>query len=131
MIKRIELVLAEVVNHLAIGVVHARARDVTLQVMVGIEDREPVGLGTLKGLHDLVHGGVVIQDVGWFDHQLAGSEMVIKLGAEHDMAYLQDIDLAQQVAGSIGHREHTIARTADFMNQSVETLSMTVKRPCG
>lgn len=80
--------------HFAVHVVHAAAGDIALEVVFGVEDGEPIGLSALKGLHDLSHGSLVAEHGGWLYHQLVSLEVVVKLGAEHDMTNLHDIDFA-------------------------------------
>ena len=112
----LKLLLAEVVNHLAVHVVQALAGDVALQVVVAVEDGQPVGLGALEGLHHLRHGRVVTQRGGRLYHELVGLEMVVELGAEDDVADFQDVYLAQQGSCGVGNGQHAVARTADFVD---------------
>ena len=111
-----ESVLAEVVDGLSVHVVHPLAGDVALQVAALVEHGQPVGLGALEGFHHLVHGRVVIEDGVGLGHQLRGREVVVQFGAEHDVAYLQDVDFAQQEAGGVGHGQHRTACAADLVD---------------
>ena len=72
-----ESVLAEVVHHLAIHVVHSLARDVALQMLVVVEHGQPVSLGALEGFHHLVHGSIVVEDGVGLYHQLRSCEVVV------------------------------------------------------
>ena len=42
--------------------------------------------------------------------------MVIEFGTEHDVADFDDINLAQQYAGSIGNGQYTVARTRNIVD---------------
>ena len=89
-------------HHLAIHGVHALTGDVALQMMAAIYDGKPVGLCILEHTHDLGHGRGIVQESGRLYHELRGLEMVVELGAEHDVADFDDIDLAQQRTSRVG-----------------------------
>ena len=103
-------------DHLAVHLVHALAGDVALEVVATVDDGQPVGLGTLEGAHDLGHGRRVAQGGGRIGHELRGGEVVVEFGAEHDVADFDDVDFAQQQAGSIGDGQHTVARARYLMD---------------
>ena len=112
-----KLILTHIMHHLAVHIIHALSRDIAFEVTLLVEHRQPVGLCALKGAHNLRHGCIVAEHGSRFRHQLQSAKVVVQFRTEHHMAYLHDVDLAQQGASGINHRQHTVARTADFVNK--------------
>ena len=102
--------------HLAIEGVEALARDVALEVVLGIEHGEPVGMRAVEGTHHLRHRNIVIQRGLGLDHQLRGREVMVEFDAEHHVAYLHDLNLTEEHPTSIEHRQHRGVTATDLLH---------------
>ena len=69
----------------------------------GVDDGQ-IGLACLlELLHDEAHGVGRGKGGWWRKHELADGKTLIELGAEHDMANVRDVDVADERASRIGY----------------------------
>ena len=98
---------------LSVGSQHAGAKDVALQAVVDVDDGKGFCIGSVKLMHDILHGLVAIEDGRYGSHQLRYTELLIEFWSEDDMANLVDIYLAHQSAGSVYYRQKVVVGTGE------------------
>ena len=108
---------AHVGHHLAVVGVETGAVDVSQQAVVGVEHRQHVGVSRFELLHHVLHGVVHAQGFRGRCHELSHLEMVVKLGAEHQVADVVDVHFAQQLAGIVEHGQYAGVASADGMDE--------------
>ena len=92
-------------HHLAVNAIKAKARDVANEVVVDVDHGQGLGIGMVKLLHHFLHRLVVVEERRYWRHELRDRVSLVKLGAEHDMANLQDVDFAEEMPIVVDHRK--------------------------
>ena len=96
----------EICHHLPVHGIHTCARDVTHEMMVGVDDRQLHGIRPFKDAHHLLHRVVDKKCCWWLRHELCHGEVVIEFGTEDYMPDFGEVDLTEQCACLVEHRQY-------------------------
>ena len=98
------------------------AADETFEEAVGIDDGERPSLSSVEGLHDELHRVVGGEAGSTGRHEVAHVQLMVELGAEHDVAHTVEDEHGQEFTGIVDDGEDVALAGRDLAHHLTQVV---------